>query len=81
MKVNDHYAVQSNPYNDMDKRMDYLLFGDDDRSVNEQVNPDKNLFPAGLRSEIISYRTAHTCNAMPISSASLLIFMQSRTSQ
>ena len=48
MKVNDHYAVQSNPYNDMDKRMDYLLFGDDDRSVNEQVNPDKNLFPRRL---------------------------------
>ena len=45
MKANNHYAVQSSKYNDMDSKMDYLLFGDDDRSVNEQVNPDKNLFP------------------------------------
>lgn len=45
MKINNHYAVQSNPLNDLDPRKDYLLFGDDDRSVNEQVNPDKNLFP------------------------------------
>ena len=48
MKANNHYAVQSNPLNDMDPRMDGLLFGDDDRSVNEQVNPDKNLFPRRL---------------------------------
>lgn len=45
MKINNHYAVQSNPFNDLDPKLDYLLFGDDDRSVNEQVNPDKNLFP------------------------------------
>ncbi len=45
MKINAHYAVQSSVFNDLDKRLDCLLFGDDDRSDNEQVNPDKNLFP------------------------------------
>ena len=45
MKVNSHYAVQSNKYNDMDPKMDHLLFGDGDRSDNEQVNPDKRRFP------------------------------------
>ncbi len=45
MKINNHYAVQSNRFNDMDPRQDCLLFGDGDRSDNEQVNPDKNLFP------------------------------------
>lgn len=45
MKINGHYAVQSNKHNDLDPRRDYLLFGDDDRSDNEQVNPDKRLFP------------------------------------
>jgi len=45
MKINNHYAVQSNKYNDLDPKKDYLLFGDNDRSVNEQVNPDKNKFP------------------------------------
>lgn len=45
MKANHHYAVQSNRYNDMDPRLDHLLFGDNDRSDNEQVNPDKHLFP------------------------------------
>lgn len=45
MKVNGHYAVQSNRLNDLDPRLDHLLFGDSDRSDNEQVNPDKHLFP------------------------------------
>lgn len=48
MKINHHYAVQSSPYSDMDPRLDYLLYGDEDRSRNEQVNPDKNLFPRRL---------------------------------
>ncbi len=48
MKINNHYAVQSNKYNDLDPRLDYLLFGDDDRSDNEQVNPDKTKFPRRL---------------------------------
>lgn len=45
MKVNNHYAVQSSKHNDMDPKMDHLLFGDADRSDNEQVNPDKRRFP------------------------------------
>lgn len=45
MKINNHYAVQSSRHSDLDPRLDYLLFGDDDRSDNEQVNPDKNKFP------------------------------------
>ena len=45
MKANNHYAVQSNRYNDMDPKLDHLLFGDGDRSDNEQVNPDKKKFP------------------------------------
>ncbi|MCM1297811.1 MAG: beta-glycosidase, partial [Muribaculaceae bacterium] len=45
MKANNHYAVQSNKHNDMDPKMDHLLFGDGDRSDNEQVNPDKRRFP------------------------------------
>ncbi|MCI9284506.1 MAG: glycoside hydrolase family 30 protein [Muribaculaceae bacterium] len=45
MKINDHYAVQSNRYNDLDPALDHLLFGDSDRSDNEQVNPDKTRFP------------------------------------
>lgn len=45
MKINNHYAVQSSKYNDLDPKLDHLLFGDGDRSVNEQVNPDKKLFP------------------------------------
>lgn len=48
MKINNHYAVQSNRYNDLDSRIDYLLFGDGDRSDNEQMNPDKNRFPRRL---------------------------------
>ena len=48
MKANHHYAVQSSKYNDLDPRCDRLLFGDSDRSDNEQVNPDKNLFPRRL---------------------------------
>lgn len=48
MKANNHYAVQSNRLNDMDPKMDNLLFGDGDRSDNEQVNPDKRLFPRRL---------------------------------
>lgn len=34
MKINDHYAVQSNRYNDLDPALDHLLFGDSDRSDN-----------------------------------------------
>ncbi|MCM1224137.1 MAG: hypothetical protein NC548_57760, partial [Lachnospiraceae bacterium] len=45
MKINNHYAVQSNKHNDLDPKLDHLLFGDGDRSDNEQVNPDKNRFP------------------------------------
>ena len=45
MKINQHYAVQSRQCNDLDPRQDYLLFGDGDRSDNEQVNPDKKRFP------------------------------------
>lgn len=48
MKINHHYAVQSSPYNDQDPKLDKLLFGDGDRSDNEQVNPDKRLFPRRL---------------------------------
>lgn len=48
MKINNHYAVQSNRYNDLDPRLDVLLYGDGDRSVNEQVNPDKHCFPRRL---------------------------------
>ncbi len=48
MKINHHYAVQSNPKNDLSPQLDRLLFEDGDRSVNEQVNPDKNLFPRRL---------------------------------
>lgn len=51
MKINGHYAVQSNRHNDLDPRLDYLLFGDSDRSDNEQVNPDKNIFPRRLASQ------------------------------
>ena len=45
MKINNHYAVQSSKHSDLDPRRDYLLFGDGDRSDNEQVNPDKKKFP------------------------------------
>ena len=45
MKINNHYAVQSSRYSDLDPRLDQLLYGDSDRSHNEQVNPDKKLFP------------------------------------
>ncbi len=48
MKVNHHYAVQSSKYNDLDPRCDGILYGDNDRSHNEQVNPDKNIFPRRL---------------------------------
>jgi len=48
MKINNHYAVQSNKYNDLDSKLDNLLFRDGDRSDNEQVNPDKHLFPRRL---------------------------------
>ncbi len=48
MKINHHYAVQSNPTNDLDPRKDYLLFGDGDRSDNEQMKPDKTKFPRRL---------------------------------
>lgn len=48
MKINHHYAVQSNPTNDLDPRKDYLLFGDGDRSDNEQIKPDKTKFPRRL---------------------------------
>lgn len=45
MKINNHYAVQSSKYSDLDPKLDHLLFGDSDRSDNEQVNPDKERFP------------------------------------
>lgn len=45
MKINNHYAVQSSKHNDLDPKLDNLLFGDGDRSDNEQVNPDRRLFP------------------------------------
>lgn len=48
MKINNHYAVQSSPFSDLDPKLDRLLFRDNDRSDNEQVNPDKNLFPRRL---------------------------------
>ena len=48
MKINHHYAVQSNKYNDLNSQLDFLLYEDSDRSHNEQVNPDKNLFPRRL---------------------------------
>lgn len=48
MKINNHYAVQSSKFSDMDPKLDRLLYCDDDRSDNEQVNPDKNLFPRRL---------------------------------
>jgi glucosylceramidase len=48
MKINHHYAVQSNRTNDLDPRKDYLLFGDGDRSDNEQMKPDKTKFPRRL---------------------------------
>ena len=51
MKINNHYAVQSNVYNDMNPKQDYLLFGDEDRSDNEQVNPDKRLFPRRMATQ------------------------------
>lgn len=51
MKINHDYPVQSNRLNAMDRRQDYLLFGDDDRSVNEQVSPDKNCFPRRLATQ------------------------------
>ncbi|MCF0199703.1 MAG: beta-glycosidase, partial [Bacteroidaceae bacterium] len=43
MKINHHYAVQSSRYSDLDPRLDRLLFRDGDRSINEQVTPDKHL--------------------------------------
>lgn len=51
MKINHHYAVQSSKWNDLDPRLDWLLFGDSDRSDNEQVNPDKRLFPRRLATQ------------------------------
>lgn len=45
MKINHHYAVQSSKWNDLDTKKDYLLFGDGDRSDNEQVKPDPRFFP------------------------------------
>ncbi len=51
MKINNHYAVQSSPHSDLDPRLDYLLFGDDDRSDNEQVNPDKERFPRRMATQ------------------------------
>lgn len=51
MKINHHYAVQSNRTNDLDPRCDYLLFGDGDRSDNEQMKPDKTKFPRRLTSQ------------------------------
>lgn len=48
MKINKHYAVQSSKFNDLDPRCDFLLYEDGDRSENEMVNPDKNLFPRRL---------------------------------
>lgn len=48
MKINNHYAVQSSPFSDLDPKLDRLLFRDNDRSDNEQFNPDKNLFPRRL---------------------------------
>lgn len=51
MKINHHYAVQSAPTNDLDPRTDYLLFGDNDRSVDEMVKPDKTKFPRRLTSQ------------------------------
>lgn len=51
MKINHDYPVQSNRLNTMDRRQDYLLFGDGDRSDNEQVNPDKTCFPRRLATQ------------------------------
>jgi len=51
MKINHHYAVQSSKYNDLDPKKDYLLYGDDDRSENEQVKPDPNKFPRRLATQ------------------------------
>lgn len=51
MKINNHYAVQSSKHNDLDPRKDYLLFGDGDRSDNEQVNPDKRRFPRRMATQ------------------------------
>lgn len=51
MKINNHYAVQSSPHSDLDPRRDYLLFGDNDRSDNEQVNPDKERFPRRMAAQ------------------------------
>lgn len=48
MKINHHYAVQSNRTNDLDPHKDYLLFGDNDRSDNEMIKPDKTKFPRRL---------------------------------
>lgn len=48
MKINHDYPVQSNKWNKMDPRQDYLLFGDGDRSDNEQMKPDKRRFPRRL---------------------------------
>ena len=48
MKINHDYPVQSNRYNTMDRRQDYLLFGDGDRSDNEQMKPDRHRFPRRL---------------------------------
>ena len=51
MKINNHYAVQSSKFSDLDPRRDYLLFGDGDRSDNEQVNPDKRRFPRRMATQ------------------------------
>ncbi|MDC2161685.1 beta-glycosidase [Bacteroides thetaiotaomicron] len=48
MKINNHYAVQSSKHNDLNPKLDHLLYGDGDRSDNEQVNPNKRLFPRRL---------------------------------
>jgi glucosylceramidase len=44
MKINQDYAVQSNKYNTLDPKKDWLLF--EDSKVQE--NPDKNIFPKRL---------------------------------
>lgn len=81
MKANNHYAVQSSKHSDMDPRLDCLLYGDGDRSDNEQVNPDKRRFPGAWLCKAISYRIHGICNAMPICFASSSTSMANRECQ
>lgn len=51
MKINNHYAVQSSRHSDLDPKLDHLLYMDNDRSVNEQENPDKKKFPRRMATQ------------------------------